>query len=94
MSNDEFPATPLGSVKFTLLLKILNFHFKGLINLAFEGGIHVSITEADNTLNFTSKSYNDDKIDLFLVEFFSKLQDFDVEESVFTTMKGVQLRSL
>ena len=66
MKNDEFPDTAMGSVLFTLFTKILNFNFKGLINLAFEGGIHVSISEADNTLNFTSKSYNDDRIDLFL----------------------------
>jgi hypothetical protein len=62
--------------------------------LAFEGGIHVNITESDNTLNFSSKSYNDTKIDLFLDKFFSKLHDFEVNKEVFNTMKGVQKRSL
>jgi secreted Zn-dependent insulinase-like peptidase len=80
MRTDDFPKNVTGSVKFTLFTKVLNFKFKGLINLAFEGGIHVSVTESDNTLNFSSKSYNDFKIDEFLKEFFSKLQDFEVEE--------------
>ena len=81
---------------FSLYAKVLNFVYKHKINIAFEGGINITILEVDGTLNFITKSYNDNKIELCLERCFLMFKEFPkrVNEDIFKTIKGVMERGI
>jgi secreted Zn-dependent insulinase-like peptidase len=64
------------------------------MNMAKEGGISVSLEESDNFMTFNCNSYNDDKLELFIDDFFPKLQTNEIDETTFGNFKSVNLRNL